>query len=158
MRSFHDTPELGEYVGKIQHEIKKMEGYPFSCGLIAIDIAKILRDSTDDIEDLTVVDLRGKGAENSSVRPPLVPKRFGGVVKWGAHLICVGDETAFDPILDEPAPFDAYMDETFTAKPDVFQTFEGLELEELIARRSLVEQIISKNAPTDVIAQPPAQS
>lgn len=158
MRSFHDTPELGEYVGRIQHEIEKREGYPFSCGLIAIDIAKILRDSAEDIKDLSVIDLRGKGAENSSVRPPLVPKRFGGVVKWGAHLVCIGYEVAFDPILDEPTPFDTYLDETFTAGPVIFQTFEGDKLEELIARRSLVEQIISAHSPAEVITQPPTQS
>jgi hypothetical protein len=155
MTSFGDIPALGEYVGSIHQEIALREAYPFSCGLIAIDIAEILRDHGHMIDDLRVLDLRGEEIGTTGNRSPLVPRRFGETVSWGAHLVCVSGGTAYDPIISSPIPFDTYRGETFTTVPEIYNTFEGQRLEELIARRSLAERIISQNSPQHTITIQP---
>jgi len=38
----------------------------------------------------------------------IVPLRFNGRVSWGAHVVCISDQEAWDPVIGEPEPVHSY--------------------------------------------------
>jgi hypothetical protein len=140
-----------DYMAAIRQEIGRSGEYPFSCGLIAVDIANLFLRQYEDPGNPQVVGLHGQPMDFMGNTTPLVPRAFEGRVRWGAHLVCVEGDLAYDPITAEPTPFETYLRETFTVRPERGRAFKGRELEGLIAQRALIAQDIRQNAPRGIV-------
>lgn len=83
--------------------------YAEHCGLLAIQIARLLR-----VEGKTPSILGLTGVKIDSVNTkPLVPLPYEGRIVWGGHTICVADGIVYDPMLGKPASWESYPQEAF---------------------------------------------
>src|SRR5665213_198591 len=137
-----------DYLETANREILRRGVYPFSCGVVAFDIAKILLG--DDLRP-TIVGLEGPPINSVGDRRRIVPKVFNGTVGWGSHLVCVHEELALDPIIGEPMDFATYLEEAFTERPESTRTFHQEEFDQFIANRAAMIQDVRDGAPFIVL-------
>ena len=104
--------------------------YSEYCGLIAIDIAKLLIEAGHQPYIAKVSeDIR----EGSSIHSKtLAPITYEGRITWGAHQVCCCDGQAFDPILDAPIDIKNYTKAIFG---------EDIKMETLIPYEQIEEFI-----------------
>jgi hypothetical protein len=138
-----------DYLGTANREILRTGRYPFSCGIVAIDIAKIL---LDEDERPKIVGMKGSSVDLSGDTRPIVPKVFKRPVSWGTHLVCVHEGLALDPIVGEPMEFEAYLEEAFTERPAATRIFHYEELGQLIAARADMLRDVREGAPFVVLS------
>ena len=135
--------ELSKYLSGVHQEIELTGRYPYSCGLIALDIAEIFRKQSSGAKPV-ILDLRGKAIDDEGNTGWLIPKYFEHRIYWGAHLICSNDSVAYDPVLPESLDLPTYLDTMFVDPAEINLTISGLELDDLLARRPLMAQIIHR--------------
>ena len=86
------------------------DGYPYDCAIVALWVAKKLRDDGKDPHIIGYVD----GSEsNISQLKALEPTPFEGRVQWFGHIVCINEGLVYDPILEEPEPADSYCTKVF---------------------------------------------
>ena len=98
------------------------------CGLIGLDIAKILFDEGYEPKMMVVRQL----VDNNFVT--LVPKLFEGRVKWAAHQVCCCDGLALDPVIGKPIEVEKYTQEMFGKDIPMKETIPFERIEEFINR------------------------
>jgi hypothetical protein len=70
----------------------------------------------------------GRMNEEGKVEKQLiVPKRYGGQVKWACHLFAVCDEKVFDPLIEEPVSLKSYRDLAFDKNCSEIKVFADYE-------------------------------
>lgn len=137
-----------EYCATAHREISRRGMYPFSCGLISIDLAKLLLETGNDPQ---IMGLKGQPIDTMGSTSPIVVASFEGKIRWGAHLVCISDGLAFDPIVPEPIDFTTYLDEAFIARPEIGRRFHGKELKQLVSQRATVLRNVREIAPHIVL-------
>ena len=86
--------------------------YAESCGLIAVDIARML---LQEGKKPSIFSVRGKRVADPGIiaNEPLVPVQYGGRVRWGGHTVCVCEGLVYDPMFSEPISVEMYAHEAF---------------------------------------------
>jgi len=115
----------------IMNDYRTPDGhYSEHCGLIAIDIAKLLLASGRQPYIAKVSeDVREGGIIRSKTLSPTI---YEGRVTWGAHQVCCCDGQAFDPMIDGPVAVEDYTRTVFG---------EDVEMEVLIPHEQIEEFI-----------------
>lgn len=96
----------------IKNDYKTPDGrYSEHCGLIAIDIAKLLIAAGRQpyIAKISEDVREGELIHSKTLKPTI----YEGRVTWGAHQVCCCDGQVFDPILDMPIAIAEYAKEVF---------------------------------------------
>lgn len=106
--------------------------YPFSCGIVAADLAKLHRKQGG---DPIIVGLKGQPVDKIGNTRPIIPKHFD-TITWGTHLVCVNADIAYDPIIGTPLELEAYLEDTFIERPEIGRTFRSSELAQFTSNRS----------------------
>ena len=101
------------------------------CGLIALDIAKLLLEAGKQPYIAKVSeDIR----EGSFIHPKmLVPIIYEGKVSWGAHQVCCCDGKALDPMLEAPVFIEDYTKSLFGEDIEMKVLIPYEKIEEFIA-------------------------
>lgn len=114
---------VGRYLAKknktLMNDYRTPDGkYAEHCGLIAVDIAKML---LQEGKRPSLVSIRGKRVANPDIvaNEPLIPVQYGGRVQWGGHIVCVCEGVVYDPMIGEPLPLATYAQEAFGADVDM---------------------------------------
>ena len=104
--------------------------YSEHCGLIAIDIAKLLLAAG---RQPYIAKVSEDVREGSVIRSKtLTPTIYEGRVTWGAHQVCCCNDQAFDPMLDRPIAINDYTKTIFG---------EDIKMEILIPHEQIEEFI-----------------
>ncbi len=107
---------LAEKNRTLINDYKTPDGnYAESCGLIAIDIARLL---LKEAKQPSIMSVNGKRVDNPAIiaNEPLVPVQYNGRVKWGGHTVCVCDGLVYDPMIGKPVSIEQYAHEAFGAE------------------------------------------
>jgi hypothetical protein len=64
-------------------------------------------------------------------RHVLIPRPYGGEIRWQQHSVCAADEVVYDPTLDQPTPEDVYPEALFI--PDTAVEVKRIGFEEFAA-------------------------
>lgn len=83
--------------------------YAEHCGALAMDIAHRLQTEGRSPKILTLTGIKVDGVNTKT----LIPLAYEGKVTWGGHTVCVADGLAYDPILEEPEPWETYPQKVF---------------------------------------------
>lgn len=93
-----------------------MDDYRDSCSVIAWNMAKLL--GSEGLSTKILV-LRGEKIDHVGNRDTLIPLPYEGRITWGAHVVCLADQTVHDPMLDRPLKLDDYLRAAFNQAVDV---------------------------------------
>ncbi len=119
----HYNPKIGAYLATTGQELTQT-GYPsVGCETTAWNVARFLKQQgvNPRLEEL-------KPAEENS---HLIPSIFDGRVKWYWHIICMVNETAYDPLVGKPLDFEQYVRELFGVSSVLRTT--AIDPEELVS-------------------------
>lgn len=102
------------------------------CGLIAVDIAKLLLD--DGRQPCIAEVFEDVHTGHFLHRKELLPKIFDGRISWGAHQVCCCDGQAFDPIIGNPIPVERYTEAVFGEDINIKVIVPYEKIEEFVSR------------------------
>ena len=103
-----------------------------SCTLIACDIADLLIKKR---KNPSIYRVEGELVSGSKYnRQTLVPKKYGGRVRWGGHIVCVENNIVYDPMLPEPVPLSTYRKQAFEGKVHLTEEIPPEEIPEFLSR------------------------
>ncbi len=119
---------------EVIHDYKDASGrYSQSCGLIAVDLARLLL-AQGAIPSILVISQEVE--ENGSICPKrLSPLIFEGRVSWYAHQVCCCDNLIYDPILEAPIPTELYTQAVFGEVIPVRKLIPEEEIRRFVSRR-----------------------
>jgi hypothetical protein len=103
-----------------------------SCGLIAVDIAKLLLQEGKRPYIMKISeDIHERGGIHVK---ELSPKIYKGRVTWGAHQVCCCDRMAYDPIIGSPIDIKKYSKTVFGEDINMEISIPQDEIEEFVNR------------------------
>ena len=95
-----------------------------NCGFIARELALRLFNQGKFSKMVLVRDKMGSRL--------IEPLRYGGRVKWGQHIVCFCEYSAYDPLLHNPVPIENYCLLAFGKELEVFDWVSEKEIAELM--------------------------
>lgn len=102
-KQVENAREFMERMHKELREDYKFRGvrYKDLCWALAVTIGKKLLDEgqSPHLEQIVAPSTRTR---------QIVPVRFKGNVSWGAHVVCICNQNAWDPVLGSPEPCETY--------------------------------------------------
>jgi len=103
-----------------------------SCTLIACEIADLLIKKG---KCPSIYQVKGELVGGSKYnRETLVPKQYGGRVRWGGHIVCVENNIVYDPMLPEPTPINTYKRQAFRGKIHLTEEIPPEKILEFLSR------------------------
>ncbi len=106
------------------------EGRLQSCGLVAINIARIL---LNEGRKPYILRIEGK-ADATGNRETITPKRLRGIT-WGCHQVCCVGDLVYDPMQDaRPMTLEKYLRTTFREELETSILYSQTQTEELVQR------------------------
>ncbi len=101
----HDNSEISAYLTKTGQELTQT-GYPsVGCETTAWNVARFLKKHGI---NPSLAELKPAGNNTH-----LIPNIPSGKTRWYWHMVCMADETVYDPLVGKPLDFDQYTREFF---------------------------------------------
>lgn len=123
---------LKEKAPILANQYRDPNGQLEHCGLLAIDVAKLILEEGG---HPTLLSVRGRVVDSVGNRKTLVPKQYKGAITWGGHTVCENKGLIYDPMVGYPVITETYLNEIFTEPVTIRTSVASDKIQEFIDRK-----------------------